>query len=130
MKKEEEILDRAKQIVDFDVLLNVSSFVEYCLSESVRCDSSPDCPVTLDDLTNHPNYCPQNGDGDVDENGEFPEILQWWAVTPYLGRKLESEGEIVLDVDTYKVWGRTTAGQSVWQDDVFFQIAKKQLEGK
>lgn len=56
-------------------------------------------------------------------DAEPMEIFEYWLVTNFLACKLESIGECVVDVGLpYKVWGRTTTGQSICLDSCISKI--------
>lgn len=59
-----------------------------------------------------------------DENEEPQEIMQWVAVSEWLGGKLREQGEPVLDNAMGTWWGRTTYGQQFSQDAVMNNIAQ------
>ncbi|HWY78927.1 MAG TPA: hypothetical protein VNW29_01075 [Candidatus Sulfotelmatobacter sp.] len=44
------------------------------------------------------------------------EILEWWLVSSWFGKKLQIEGEPVLDNNYGIWWGRTTTGQAISLD--------------
>ena len=71
------------------------------------------------------NYYPTNGDGEKDENGEYPEIYEFWSVDEWLGKKLEQAGEIIFECLDFVVWGRCTTGQAIYLDRVIQNIAIK-----
>lgn len=51
------------------------------------------------------------------------EVYEHWAVTQWLGRKLQAKGEKVdFDFSGLVVWARTTTGQGIAQDYVIQQI--------
>lgn len=66
---------------------------------------------------------------DVDERQE--EIYEWWAVSKWLGEKLQEQGCVVIESWGKSYWGRTTTGQSISLDGCIVDIAKdmKILEG-
>lgn len=50
------------------------------------------------------------------------EVLEWWLVTPYLARKLNDEGEVILEQYGCHWWGRLTSGQAIYLDSVMQSI--------
>ena len=50
------------------------------------------------------------------------EIYEHWLVTPYFGRKLVEEGEVVIEMYNLHIWARSTTGQSITQDYVIQTI--------
>ncbi len=59
-----------------------------------------------------------------DKNDEPQEIMQWVAISDWLGHKLREQGEPVLRNDVGTWWGRTTYGQSISMDTVIEDIVK------
>lgn len=51
------------------------------------------------------------------------EVFEAWAVTNWLGEKLEAYGERVTETGGLIVWSRTTTGQAIALDWVIEQIA-------
>jgi hypothetical protein len=57
----------------------------------------------------------------IDENGdsiedEYQEIFEYYLVSDYLGDKLRSINEPVMDLSNCSLWGRTCTGQSIELD--------------
>ena len=50
------------------------------------------------------------------------EVFEWWVVSGWLGRKLESKGELIIKSGTLTIWGRTTTGQHITMDYVIEKI--------
>lgn len=67
--------------------------------------------------------------GKIDEEYTYPfldmdsEIFEWWLVSSYLARKLQEQGEVVIDALGCHWWGRTTSGQAIYLDNVIQEIA-------
>ena len=62
--------------------------------------------------------------GEEDEDGNVPEVLEYWLVTPTLAEKLKEHGELVAkDFYDLPIWGRRTSGQSITLDTVIEDIA-------
>lgn len=79
------------------------------------------------------NYYPVNEEGERDEdNGEYPEVYEWWFITEYLAKKLEDKGEIVNYYFNTPLWGRRTTGQAISLDFVTSKICEEMeiLEGQ
>lgn len=55
-------------------------------------------------------------------SNEPQEILEWWLVSSWLGRKLLIEGEPILESSYGIWWGRTTSGQAVSLDFIVNKI--------
>lgn len=65
--------------------------------------------------------------GEEDEDGNMPEVFEYWLVTPWLGEKLKARGELVTEFFNLVIWGRQTTGQLIYADDVIGKITKKIL---
>lgn len=79
------------------------------------------------------NNYPVNEEGERDEdNGEYPEVNEWWFITEYLAKKLEDKGEIVNYYFNTPLWGRCTTGQAILLDSVISKICEEMeiLEGQ
>lgn len=72
------------------------------------------------------NFYPVNEEGERDyENGEYPDIYEFWSVSGWLAEKLEEKGEIVFECLDFIVWGRQTTGQAIYLDKVIQEIASE-----
>ena len=72
-------------------------------------------------LENMSNFTPSQEEGYEEQ---YPEILEYWAVSSYLADKLEEKGEcIAKDFLDFNVWGRTCSGQAILLDYVISDIA-------
>lgn len=57
----------------------------------------------------------------LDENNEpieymYQEIFEYYLVSDFLGEKLKSINEPIMDLSTCSLWGRTCTGQSIELD--------------
>jgi len=52
------------------------------------------------------------------------EPLEYWAVSEWLKRKLEEQGEVVANIGLTNVWARTTSGQAIAIDYVIEKIVE------
>lgn len=112
-KKEIEIQEKAKMIVDRDIYHNL------CLTIDKELEDNPDLLLEAE------NYYPQDENGKRDDNnGQYPEIFEFWAVSEWLGKKLKDEGEVVFDCLDFIVWGRQATGQAIYMDNVIEEITK------
>jgi hypothetical protein len=50
------------------------------------------------------------------------EIYEWWVVSSWLAKKLQGQGEPILENDYGVWWGRTTTGQAILLDEVIERI--------
>lgn len=114
---DEKILEKAKEIVSNEIYHNLYLTIEQELK------NNPDL------LNEAKNYYPVNDEGERDdENGEYPEIYEYWAVSEWLADKLESKGEIVFKCLDFIVWGRRTTGQAIYMDEVIQKIAEETMK--
>lgn len=63
----------------------------------------------------------------VRDNAEDAEIMEWWRVSEWFGKKLTEIGEPVLSNSYGHWWGRTCSGQSVMMDGTLQEIAAKMV---
>lgn len=73
------------------------------------------------------------GENDFDKlDTTTPEVLEWYAVSDWIGTKLGQRGEVVIDTWGKSYWGRQGTGQSIILDGVIQQIAYDEeiLEGQ
>lgn len=56
---------------------------------------------------------------------EWPEIYEYWLVSPWLGEKLKAHDQIVLERHGAWVWGRQCSGQAILLDGVISRICKE-----
>jgi hypothetical protein len=52
----------------------------------------------------------------------YDEVYEHWAVSRWLGRRLEAKDEVVGDLDGLTIWGRCTTGQAIHMDCVINEI--------
>ena len=79
------------------------------------------------------NFQTVNEDGEKDDNGEYPEIYEYWLVSTWLAGKLIEKGECVNeDWHGLVVWGRQCTGQAILLDGVISEICNELeiLEGQ
>ena len=63
--------------------------------------------------------------GEEDEEGNMPEVYEYWIVTPWLGEKLKVQGELVSEFFDMVIWGRQTTGQVIDADAVIDDITRE-----
>jgi len=103
---------KAKNLVEREIYHNL------CLTIEKEMKDNPD----LLDEAKH--FYPINDEGERDEeNGEYPEIYEFWAVSEALADKLEAKGEIIFECLDFIVWGRQCTGQAIYMDNVMQEIA-------
>lgn len=61
---------------------------------------------------------------DAENELQYPEVYEYWAVTSWLADKLREHGEPVAEFGLTHVWGRGTTGQAIALDYVIEQITK------
>lgn len=115
---EKEIQQRAELLIRNEVFLNVGDFVEASLLADAH--GVKNQPITEADLFDNPNF-------KEDEDGNFPDIFEWWAVSNSLADDLRERGEIIIETGFHSIWGRQTTGQSLALDYVIHEIAKKMI---
>ena len=71
------------------------------------------------------NYYRMNEDGELDENGEYPEIYQAFIVDYSLYKNLQEAKEVVAEIGPHYIWGRSSFGQAISLDRVIQDIAYK-----
>ncbi len=114
------MLDRQTKLRDFvgrEVYLCQSRLVKAMLDRGL---------AEWEEIENLVATCIQRGDdlcegcregGDC-ENEEPQEIFEWWAVSSWLAKQLDDQGEPILDSAYGIWWGRTTTGQAIHLDHV------------
>lgn len=60
-----------------------------------------------------------------DEDGNYPEVMQFWIVARDLGERLKDHGEIVTEFEDGYIWGRTGCGYGLEED--FLEIAEESV---
>ena len=93
------------------------------------------CMTMQQELRNNPeildeakHFYPIDEEGKRDdENGQYPEIYEYWAISGWLAERLEEKNEIVFDCLDFIVWGRECTGQAICLDNVIQNIAIENL---
>lgn len=114
-----EIQKRSRKLFEDECFLNVTQYIDAIFMAGNEGVSG--LPVYEDCLYSNENYKP-------DQNGEYPDVDQWWAVSGFLADDLKKRGEVVISVGCHYLWGRTSSGQAVYMDTPFLDIAKELLE--
>lgn len=114
-KTQQEKQDQAGRLV------NKMIFHNLCQTADKELKENPDL------LLEAKNYYPQNEDGEADENGEYPEIFEFWAVSDWLYEKLEERGEVVFEMLDFNVWGRQCTGQAICLDGIIQKLAGEEM---
>ncbi len=62
----------------------------------------------------------------ADVDFEYLKPMEFWIVSPWLGRKLKEYGEIVsFDFFSFTIWGRCSSGQAILLDEVISRICEE-----
>jgi len=108
-----ELQEKAKKLVGNNIYHNL------CLTTEKELKENPEL------LFEAENYYPVNEEGKKDyENGNYPEVYEFWAISKWLSEKLEEKGEIIFEMLDFIVWGRQTTGQAILMDNVIEEIVK------
>ena len=114
MTTENEKQEQAGQLVSREIYHNLGLTAEKELKENPEL------------LLEAKNYFMSDEDGKRDEeNGEYPEVFEFWAVSEWLADKLEEQGEVIFEMLDFIVWGRQCTGQAIALDNVMQEIAEE-----
>lgn len=58
------------------------------------------------------------------KNKENLSTKQYWVVSDWLGCKLKDSGEVVEEITTFMIWGRTVDDQPLENDEIIQEISK------
>jgi len=97
--------EELREFVYQHVIANQTLLVEHLLFAYDEANE-----FTSDDIRNRTN------------EDEAPEIFEWWIVTDGLANQLEKRNQPVLRNDFGTWWGRTCAGQAIYQDSIIQEI--------
>lgn len=112
MEKEKQ--EQAGRLVEKHIIENL------CLTAEKELQENPDL------LSEAKNYYPTDEDGKRDDdNGEYPEIYEYWSVSEWLADKLEGRDEVIFEMLDFIVWGRQCTGQAIKLDCVIQDIAEE-----
>lgn len=91
--------------------------------------------MNIDNIINNEVHCLVNGlvefylrnthDYPFDESRFFTcesDIFQYYIVSDWLSRKLEDQGEIIIEIEGHNIWCRQTCGQALRMDACFVNI--------
>ena len=99
--------DKKEKLVNREVLCNVSYLVTELMSQEKYFEE-------LSELF-----------GQEDDEGNIPEVYEYWLVTPWLAEKLKAQGELVTEFFYQDIWGRQTSGQLIYMDAVIDDITRE-----
>ena len=101
-----------REFVNREVYVNASHLINDCFLVKQNMPSTDDKLMEF-------NF----DDWPIDKETDEPvEVFEWWIVSSWLGRKLESNDELIIKSGTLTIWGRTTTGQSITMDYVIEKI--------
>jgi len=109
-----EIHDRATRYIEQEIWANQTSLIFEGLE---RLDDIGG--IHIDNIHNLYLY-PENENDDIEQQ----EVYEWYLVSEWLAKKLDSHGEPVLYGEYNYYWGRTCTGQSIILDGTFQKIAQ------
>lgn len=130
--------DLNERLVSQEVYVCLTPMVEHILKTAWSTDDAPFSPDDIEnsynkecthcgkDESEHNNYCCADGES---FEAEEQEILEWWAVSPWLYEQLKEEGEPVIDTFPH-LWGRCTSGEAISVDGVITRIQRKTQYGQ
>ena len=137
---EEELNERAENLVRNDVRAYVSGLISNCFEDwdtgmkvldvdesefhslMVRSHTTytcPECDRVFDESADAEECCDS---AFVDEDVEEMEVMEHWIVHKSLGRQLALVGESVVETSLGCIWGRTTTGQEIAADGIIRQL--------
>jgi len=99
--------DNCRRLVDSHVLQSLSYLVQELGADEKYGNQLLEVQVQFND-DDYPN-----------------EALEHWLVSEWLGKRLQEEGEMVIDFYGLTIWGRTTSGQAIYIDSVIEDIYNK-----
>lgn len=118
-----------QEFCDKHIYLDMTMEVDFIIHFLISYGSAyKELPFDLDDYDEAFENAYDTGDPDA----EYPEVYEWYAVSPLLAERLKARHEIVIVSKDKTLWGRQTTGQSVILDYVIQQIALDQqiLDGQ
>lgn len=99
--------DKKERLVNREVLCNVSYLVTELMSQEKYFEE-------LSELI-----------GQEDDEGNMPDVFEYWAVTSWFAEKLKAQGELVAEFFDLLIWGRQTTGQLISADAVIGDITRE-----
>jgi len=132
-----------EKFVNMHVYACVTNMADYILKQD-----DTDAPFTSEDIQNYYTYfcancgerisldeceidedyayvCPYCKESFYDPDYGVQEVYEWWIVSGFLGRKLESHGEPIVHDGYNYIWGRTCTGQAILLDNVISVICEE-----
>ena len=80
------------------------------------------CQSSLVDKLLSMNFFSFDGIENLYTESRIQEIYEWWVVSKWLAKKLQDQGEPIIENDYGIWWGRTTTGQAIFLDAVIERI--------
>lgn len=126
----DELRDMAERIVEHHVIMNAYLLVTDLLRleteiGNVSWDNMENLLITDEEVALKRGYA--SLEKMQDEGADQQEALEWWFVSGWLYWRLRDRGEMVLDSDYGRLWGRGTSGQRIAMDSIMEDLAKKSL---
>lgn len=104
-------------------IINIENEKERLVNREVLCNVS--CLVT--ELMSQEKYFEELSEfiGQEDDEGNMPEVYEYWVVTSWLAEKLKAQGEFATEFFNLIIWGRQTTGQLISVDAVINDITRE-----
>lgn len=127
--------EEAKQLVENNVYLCMTYWVDYITKQDDFWNDNPDCPITYSDLEYKPcKKYERDEDDDRDygyddyyEDKPF-DYMEAYAVSDWLADELYERGEWVARFQMLPcIWFRNTSGQMIACDEVIHEITRDWL---
>jgi hypothetical protein len=109
-------------------IINLGREKDWLVSREVLCNAS----MLMQELFTQDKYFEELSGfiGQEDDDGNIPEIFEYWIVTPWFFEKLQAQGELVVEFFDLLIWGRQTTGQLISVDGVIEDIVKDLFLGE
>lgn len=135
------VYEYAKRLVRDEVYCNVSAWASTVLSNynayntetpfsiddynaAIEMQICPECGEELNKHEIETSVCTSCGSQFDSAIYDYAEVLEWYAVSEYLGKLLIDAGHIALETDdNWYLYGRTCSGQEMLQDGVMQDCA-------
>lgn len=85
----------------------------------------PECGSIVDEDTHVCENCLAEFDCVWGLDYDYVDPMEYYIVSPFLGKHLLNQGEMVLARPHGWIWGRKCSGQAVWMDTVISNICEE-----
>lgn len=104
-------------------IINMENEKERLVNREVLCNVS----YLVHELSSQEKYFEELSEfiGEEDDEGNMPEVYEYWVVTSWFAEKLKAQGELVVEFLDLVIWGRQTTGQAIYLDSVIDDIVKE-----